>query len=363
MQRHALCFPRLVALALAAPAALAQFDATYTAYGTGCPGTGSGLGGHNVVPAPYANAFAGSDNSIPFTWSPVRYQQVFAGTDLPRAFTIGGLAVRQNERAPVAHNVTVDLEIKVAYTTRTPSTMNTTFAANFDAGAPVIVLPRTNVTFPDQSPTPPTSPAQFLMTIPWPTQFAWVPTAGTNLLIDVTVFGNSYGNRTWGYPLDAGSGQTARLWGTPANATTGALETGYGLVLSLVEWTTTAVPTLTSAETPQIGNQFPVTLGQARPNAPALLLFGASNQSWSGLSLPFDLGALGATGCQTLASGELILPVTTRSTGSATITFDIPSNIYILGGRFYNQFAVVDAAANRLGLALSNAAVGVFGNQ
>lgn len=353
----------LLILMLSAAPALGQYDATYTPFGAGCNGTGSGLGANNVVPAAYANAFGGSDNSIPFTWSPVRYQQVFAGTDLPSAFTIGGLAVRQNERGPIAHNITVDLEIKVGYTTRTPGTMSTVFASNFDAGTPVVVLPRSNVTFPDQSPTPPSSPSQFLFTIPWPNHFAWVPSPGNNFLLDVTIYGNSFGNQIWGYPLDAGSGQTARLYGSPASATSGSLESGYGLVLGLVEWNSTAVPVLSSAETPQIGNQFPVTVSQARPNSAALLLFGVSNRTWGSLSLPFDLGVIGAPGCPVLASGELALSVATRTDGRGTITLDIPNNIYMLGGRFYNQYLVVDPPANALGLAVSNAAVGVVGNQ
>ena len=118
---------------------LAQVDATYEPYGTGCNGTGTGLGGRNVLPAAMATSFGGSDNSIPFTWSPVRYQQVFLGSDLPSAFTMAGLELRQNERGPVAHGVTVDLEIMVGYTTRTPTTMSTTFATNFDSGTPVVV--------------------------------------------------------------------------------------------------------------------------------------------------------------------------------------------------------------------------------
>lgn len=353
----------ILAVTLAATAAQAQVNASYTPYGVGCSGTGTGLGGCNPLPAPMATAFGGSDNSIPFTWSPVKYQQVFVGTDLPHAFTMAGLAVRKDERAVAAHGVSVDLEIQVGYTTHGPATMSTTFANNFDAGAPVLVLPRRVVVFPDQPATPPISPADFYFTIPWPNYFAWVPAPGRNFLVEVTIHGNSNGNGIWGYPLDATGGQTARLYGSPANATTGVLEPNYGLVMCIRELTNTAVPVLTSLETPQIGNQFPVLLSQARPSSAAALLLGLSDATWNGLSLPFDLGLLGAPGCPLLASGESIQIVPTSAAGTASFTYDIPNNIYILGARVYNQYLVVDPLANNLGLVVSNAAVGVLGNQ
>jgi hypothetical protein len=293
----------------------------------------------------------------------VRYQQVFLGSDLPRAFTMAGLDVRQNERAtPVAHGLTVDLEIQVGYTTRTPTTMSTTFAANFDSGTPVVVLPRAQVVFPDQSPTPPTSPSQFLFTIPWPVRFDWVPVAGRNFLIQVTVHGNSNNNSIWGYPLDACGCQTARLWGEPAAATTGRLESYYGLALCFRELTNSAVPVLSSKEKPQLGNQFPVRLTQARPSSAALLFLGASRTAWGPLPLPFDLTGLGAPGCSLLASGELLQGVAINASGTGSFSYDIPNNLYLLRVRFYNQFLVVDPA-NKLGIVASNGGAALIGNQ
>ena len=95
-----------------------QVTAAWSPYGTGCSGTGTGLGANNVLPANQANQFGGSDNSIPFTWSPVRYQQALLGTDLPAAFTMAGLSLRQDERGPIAHGVTVDLEIQIGLSRR-----------------------------------------------------------------------------------------------------------------------------------------------------------------------------------------------------------------------------------------------------
>ena len=133
-----------LALGVLAAASLcpAQVTATYATYGTGCPGTGVGLGATQVLPAA-ANSAWGSGNAIPFGWTPNRYQQIFLGSELPNAFTMAALSLRQTHTGPVAHNFAVDREIRVGYTTRWSGTMSTTFASNWDAGAPTLVLPRT----------------------------------------------------------------------------------------------------------------------------------------------------------------------------------------------------------------------------
>ncbi len=351
--------PFTVTCALLAGAPLAQIVAKYSAYGSGCPGSGTGLGVIHVCPANMANSFGGSDNSIPFTWSPVRYQQVFLGSELPVAFSMAGISLRQDERG-AAHGVTVDLEIAVGYTTKTPPTMSTTFAANFDSGAPVIVLPRAQIVFPDM-PLPPTTPSDFFLTIPWPVAFAWAPAPGRNFLIQVSVYGNSHGNQPWGYPLDANGG-TARLYGSGANAVTGKLEVGYGLVMGFRELTNTAVPLLYTTSTPQIGDTFRVRLGQARASTPALLLLGMSKTNWLGIPLPLELTGFGAPGCRLLAAIDDSRQVTTSAGGATSYVYTIPNDIYLLNIRFYNQWIVLDPPANAFQHAFSNGGEGVIGN-
>ncbi len=340
----------------------AQQTATYAPFGSGCSGTGTGLGARHVAPAAMANAYGGSDNSIPFTWSPVRYQQVFVGGELPVAFTMAGLALRQNERPPIAHGVTVDLEIQIGFTSRDPQTLSTTFATNFDSGTPVTVLPRSLFVFPDQ-PAGPTSPDDFFVTIPWPTTFAWTPVAGRNLLIQVTIFGNSNNNGIWGYPLDAAGGPTARVYGSGSGATTGTKEVGYGLVMGFRALTNTAVPTLYSTSTPQIGDTFRVRISQARASSSALICLGVSDRSFGGAPLPMELGWLGAPGCRLLTSIEDLRAVAISAAGTGSFSYSIPNDIYLLGLRFYNQFLVADPTVNALGFVLSNGGVGTIGNR
>jgi hypothetical protein len=345
--------------ALATSLTLAQTTATWGTYSAGCPGTGIGLGGMHIVPAAAATTW-GSGNAIPFGWSPVKYQQVFLGSELKTAFTIAALWLRQPHTGTAAHGFTVDLDIQLGYTTRWQTTLSTTFAANWDAGAPVQVVPRAQIVFPDQSTPPPSNPAQFLVTIPCATTVDWVPAPGRNLLMEVTVHGNSVGGSIYGYPAD-NLGGTWALYGTPASATTGALR-GFGVVLGMSEQTLTAVPQLYSTDTSQINNTFRVRVAQPAVSSFALLL-GFSDTGWGGFALPFDLGPRGAPGCSLLAAPESVQFVLVNSAGYTFFEYGIPNNIYLLGTHFYNQAMVADATVNALGFVTTNGVVGLLGNQ
>jgi hypothetical protein len=350
----------IVACALIAPGALAQVNASYATFGAGCNGTGIGLGAMHIVPAAAATSF-GAGNGIPFGWSPNRFQQVFLGSELPAAFTMAALSLRQPNRPPAAHSFTVDLDIKVGYTTRSLATLGTTFDANWDAGPPVTVAPRAQFVFPDQPPTPSTSPTDFQVTLPWSSTFAWTPAPGRNLLIEVTVYGNSWGNGIYGYALD-NLGGTQALWGTPATAATGVLR-GFGPAIGLVEETHTAVPRLYSNNTPQIGDTFRVRVSQAAASSFALMTIGRSDTWWNGIALPYDLGRYGAPGCALLAAADGVNGMQLDASGAGFVVYTLPNSIYLLSMLFYNQVAVVDPAANALGLATSNGGVGLIGNQ
>lgn len=357
----AVLFPSFVTALLAATAT-AQWTATYDTLGNGCPGTGVGLGARTTLPAAAANSW-GSGNAIPFGWGACKYQQIFAGSELPNALVIGGLSLRQPHTGATAVGFTVDMEIRVGTTTKGNGTMSTTFAANWDLGAPTTVLPRTLVDFPDQAGIVPTAPSQFALTIPWTNAFAWTPQAGTNLLVEITVFGNSWGG-IYGYPLDNTAG-TVSAFGTPETATTanGGPVRGFGVVMGLDASTNTATPQLYTDTTPQIGDSFRVRVRQAKASTLAAMVLGWSNTSSGGNPLPVDLGVLGAPGCQILVDPLVITPLTTTATGTTNLQYQLPNDIYALGHSFYNQAWILDAAANPLGLVATNAGHGVFGNQ
>lgn len=349
--------------ALLATAANAQVTASWAPFGAGCPGTGIGLGATQVLPA-IANQSWGSGNAIPFGWSPNRYQQVITGSELPTPFTIAAMSLRRPHTGPIAHGFTVDLEIKVGYTTRQGAALSTTFAANQDAGPLTTVLPRAQVVFPDQSAVYPQTYTDMAVTIPWPVAFAWVPQPGLHLLVDITVFGNSVGGGIYGYPLDNTSG-TWSLWGTPATATVanGGAVRGFGFVMGLVEQTNAALPRLYSDQTPMIGDQFRIRMSQCTPRALVALAMGLSRTQSGATPLPFSLAGLGAPGCDVLVDPADVLFLTASSSGTTNHQYNIPNNIYFLRMHLYSQAFVVDPMANALGLAVSNAGDGYVGNQ
>ncbi|MBK8098243.1 MAG: hypothetical protein IPK26_14120 [Planctomycetes bacterium] len=341
----------------------AQVTASWAPFGVGCPGTATGLGATQVLPAVASHSW-GSGNAIPFGWSPNRYQQVITGSELPTPFTIAALALRQPHTGATAPGFTVDLEIRVGYTTRQGASLSTTFAANQDAGPMVTVLPRAQVAFPDQSPSYPQAYTDMVVTIPWPVAFGWVPQPGRHLLVDITVFGNSAGGGIYGYPLDNISG-TWSLWGTPATATVanGGAVRAFGFVMGLVAQTNTAVPSLHTDQTPMIGDQFRVRASQCAPRAWVALAMGLSRTQAGAVALPFPLAGLGAPGCDVLVDPADVLFLAANSAGTTNHQYDIPNDIYLLRMHLYSQAFVVDPAANALGLAVSNGGDGYVGNQ
>jgi hypothetical protein len=348
---------------LAVPALTGQNAATYSVYGTGCAGTGAGMGACNVAPAAFATTFMPSNNTFGFSGSPQKYQQVFLSSELPSAFTMNGLGLRwDNQNTVPCYGALVDLEIQIGYTTKDPMTLSTTFAANFDSGAPVTVLPRSNVSFPDMLNPPATDPTVFQVVIPFTNTFAWAPQAGRNLLIQVIQRGSSSGS-AFVYVLDCGwSTGTARLYGADTD-TVGHLDGfAYGYAMCFKALTNTALPVLTVGDLPQFGNQLPVNLAQATPSSFSLLTIGLSSISWNGTPLPLDLATYGAPGCALFAAAPVYLLVPINAAGRGQGLIDIPLDFTLAGVHFFNQFVISDPAANTLGFAVSNAGEGVIGN-
>jgi len=69
---------------------------------------------------------------------------------------------------------------------------------------------------------------------------------------------------------------------------------------------------------------------------------------------PIDLTALGANACWVIPDRDAVFPATSRGSYSQT-SLTVPSITCLRGLRFYVQSLVIDAAANPLGLATSNA--------
>lgn len=114
-------------------------------------------------------------------------------------------------------------------------------------------------------------------------------------------------------------------------------------------------------ELPQMGTTL---IGEIRncPSAAVVLPFAGFSRtlSTSNLPLPFDLGPIGAPGCMVEVDPLATLLVITDATGAARTTFAIPFSPGLIGVVFSQQAAVLDAAANQLGITMTNAGTGLI---
>ena len=192
-----------------------------------------------TVPAAYASTFGNTSNVYPLGRPVIRYQQVFLGSELPTVQPSFGLGMRHDDVLRATPGTTLDIEVRLGYTTMTPATLSTTFDNNFDVKTPaaVTVFPRAKFTIPDVK-TVATNPQLWQVQIPFKVPFVWTQSSGRNLLVEIRIYGNS-SNSTLAYYVDAASGSsatTSRVYSTAsATATTGTKSTSYGAVMSLLQ--------------------------------------------------------------------------------------------------------------------------------
>jgi hypothetical protein len=97
-----------------------------------------------------------------------------------------------------------------------------------------------------------------------------------------------------------------------------------------------------------------VNLGKAAANAPCALIIGAARAN-------IDLSGLGAPGCTLLAATNITLPTKADATGAAVTSLKVPNNSYYVAKKLAFQWAVIDAKANRLGVALTSGGEATIG--
>ncbi len=91
-----------------------------------------------------------------------------------------------------------------------------------------------------------------------------------------------------------------------------------------------------------------------------MALLGTSNTAVGPFFLPFDLTAIGMSGCTLYTSLDLTVPMVNQG-GSATWTLPVPNVPALAGAKFYDQAVVFDPLANPAGLITSNAQSGTVG--
>ena len=72
-----------------------------------------------------------------------------------------------------------------------------------------------------------------------------------------------------------------------------------------------------------------------------LVALGFSDESWSGLPLPFDLGLIGLAGCNLLAAADIV-DIRLAAAGTATYSVALPNQLSLVNQSLYVQGIVTD---------------------
>jgi len=309
---------RLLPVLLLAAAARTQCaPAQYGLYGQGCAGTGAG-----TVPclqSNWINAFAGNTGvlgnfALPIAGSPNGL--VICSVDLYTATRSGAVATTNfwiYDRPTPGGPPGTAIGTTTVTVTGTPGVCTATFQT------PVIVPPNSDF---------------FLV---------FDNRVGLRMPIASTgTIGTHYfnGPPTWNGPFNS------VRWMYQVNCCTGS----------------GAFPALSATGTPQLGGSYSVDLAGAAIGTVAILFTGASNSTWNGIPLPFDLAIAGAPGCALLASGTMMSSTATNGSGQASLPLGLPNDPALCGAALFQQWLVYDPNANNLGFAFSNGGVGTLGS-
>ncbi|MDP6423697.1 MAG: hypothetical protein QGG14_03090 [Planctomycetota bacterium] len=107
------------------------------------------------------------------------------------------------------------------------------------------------------------------------------------------------------------------------------------------------VPILAATGEHKIGATTTVQVANLLPSQPAMLFIGASDKLWFGkIPLPFDLAAVGMTGCTQYISTEISV-ATTTGPGFVTYKFVVPLRRELAGLIMFHQYYALDPGAKR----------------
>ena len=216
------------------------------------------------------------------------------------------------------------------------SATTTNFANNHSAtpttvlSGPINLGPATN---------PGTWPAPWETPFPFAAPFTYIGAAGLSLVVDVMQTGNSATSpwylEAW-YP-DTGTRASNPNAQSSCRFSNGNYNSGLGYRL------------------PVVGGTWYVNYSSVLPNTFGFAALGTQGVggTWGGFPLPIDLTLFGAPGCSWSVSADVMVPITSTASGSAswpTNLVTIPNGPWMAGVQFYDHAALVDAAANNFGI-------------
>lgn len=286
-----------------------------------------------VLPPSHAASEGTGSTNLPFGRStPTRMQSVYDARLFPGAVVVQGLAWRLDGNQTTAGK-RVDVEVRMSTTSRPITALSATFAAN-TGGDEVVVLARRILDLPPhaqgQTPNP------FTVQLPFDRGFGYDPARGS-LLIDVIVHDQPPGAHVLDTTFTCTSDQ--RGYG-PAGC-------GGARVLKADSATTQVL----------WGRPFALRVFDAPPQAPTLVFLGSiENGVWNGLTIPFDLGVVGAPGCSLSIDVGLQRAAIADVAGVAVHPLLLPDVPELQGEWIRFQGIALDSQANPLGVVTSQAA-------
>jgi hypothetical protein len=146
--------------------------------------------------------------------------------------------------------------------------------------------------------------------------------------------GNTLFSDLWAYTNPIGAEHTAFGQGCPGSAGTPQLAPVTG-------------------QRPWLSGRIGYAVDSAMPSTIALLMQGFSRTQYRGVPLPFDLGVVGAPGCNLWVAAEFLHAVSVDPFGRGSVTIQVPGDPSLVGLLVFYQFTVFDVAANALGLSFS----------
>ena len=299
-----------------------------------------------VVPAIAATTEGNNFNYMPFLYNVAHAQQIWQAQAVAKgAAVLKSIDFRRDgNRANYPALNIASHKVTIGHTSVSPATMSTTYTANVTSTMTTIHNGKYSI---PALPAPTTPPAPFAIKYPLSTSFVYT-TAKGNLIMEWLVGSGQASSKT-GMQLDAVSISSG---GTGAVRQFGSWGKFAGN--DKANWTANAQKLVP-------GGSADITLAGFGRAYTSRLFVGVSDKTYNGLTLPYDLGAIGAPG-NTLYTGlDVIVGFTLKQTSSssgiwaANPVFPLPNDNKLIGLKAFIQSYYADSKANAAGLVSSSA--------